>query len=238
MGKTTLSITGMHCASCSTVLTKALSKVQGVANANVNFSTAKATVEYDEKQANEQKLIDTIKAKGYGAHTGSGKNAEKEREYELFRLKILFSGSVFFSLPALIIGMLFMEDGLLFTGMHLPMAEYFLFVLATPVQFFIGWDFYKGMWKALKNKSANMDSLIAIGTSAAYFYSVYAVIAGIEGQYFEVSAVLITLVILGKLLEANAKGKTSEAIQKLMQLSAKTAIVLRNGKEVEIPIEE
>ncbi len=238
MGKTTLSITGMHCASCANVITKALLKTQGVTSANVNYSTAKATIDFDEKQANEQKLIDTVKSKGYGAHTGAGKNVEKEREYELFRLKVLFIGSVFFSLPALIIGMLFMEDGLLFTGMHLPMAEYFLLILATPVQFFIGWDFYKGMWTALKNKSANMDSLIAIGTSAAYFYSVYAVLTGLEGQYFEVSAVLITLVILGKLLEANAKGKTSEAIQKLMQLSAKTAIVLRNNKEIEIPIEE
>lgn len=238
MKKATLSITGMHCASCSTVLTKTLSKVSGVANANVNFSTAKATVEYDGTQADEQKLIEAVKAKGYGAYTGDGKKADKEREYELFRLKVLFIGSAFFSLPALVIGMLFMEDGLFFFGMHLPFAEYFLMLLATPVQFFIGWDFYKGTWKALKNKSANMDSLIAIGTSAAYFYSVYAIFVGLEGQYFEVSAVLITLVILGKLLEANAKGKTSEAIQKLMQLSAKTAIVLRNNKEIEIPVEE
>src|SRR3990172_6367428 len=238
MKKTTLSITGMHCASCSTVITKALLKTPGVTSANVNFSTAKATVDYDEKQTNEQKLIIVVKSKGYGAHHGGEKIAEKEREYELFRLKVLFTFSAFLSVPALIIGMLFMEDGILFTGFHLPLAEYFLLILATPVQFFVGWDFYKGMWKALKNGSANMDSLIAIGTSAAYFYSVYSVISGIEGQYFEVSAVLITLVMLGKLLEANAKGKTIEAIQKLMQLSAKTAIVLRKDKEVEIPIEE
>lgn len=238
MKNATLSITGMHCASCATVITKTLSKVPGVANANVNFSTAKATVEYDDAQADEQKLIEAVKAKGYGAYTGDGKKADKEREYELFRLKVLFIGSAIFSLPALIIGMFLMEDGLFYFGIHLPLAEYFLLILATPVQFFIGWDFYKGTWTALKNTSANMDSLIAIGTSAAYFYSVYAVFAGLEGQYFEVSAVLITLVILGKLLEASAKGKTSEAIQKLMRLSAKTAIVLRDGKETEMPVEE
>lgn len=236
--KSTISISGMHCASCAAVITKALLKTQGVTSANVNFSTAKATIDFDEKQVDEQKLVETIKSKGYGAHIGSGKGAEKEREYELFRLKVLFIGSVFFSLPALVIGMFLMKDGLLFIGFELPLAEYLLFILATPVQFFIGWDFYKGTYAALRNKSANMDSLIAIGTSAAYFYSVYSIFAGLEGQYFEISAVLITLVIMGKLLEANAKGKTSEAIQKLMQLSAKTALVLRDGKEIEIPVED
>lgn len=241
MKKTTLSITGMHCASCSAVLTKALLKTQGVASANVNFSTAKATVEYDEKHVDEQKLVEAVVSKGYGARIGIGgmnDGAEKEREHELFRLKIFFTASVGFSLPALIIGMVFMEDGLFFVGRHLPFAEYFLLVLATPVQFIIGWDFYKGMWNALKNRSANMDSLIAIGTSAAYFYSIYAVIAGLEGQYFEVSAVLITLVVFGKYLEAAAKGKTSEAIKKLMGLAPKIAIVLRDGREMQIPIDQ
>src|SRR3989344_813386 len=134
------------------------------------------------------------------------------------------------SIPALILSMFIME---------FPFREYLLWFLSTPIQFYIGWQFYKGTWSALKNKSANMDTLIAVGTSAAYFFSVYAILfAPEEHQYFEISAVLITLVLLGKYLEAKAKLRTSEAIKKLMTLGAKTATVIRKGKELKIPIEE
>lgn len=121
--------------------------------------------------------------------------------------------------------------------MGLPFKEYIVWALATPVQFYIGATFYKRAWHALKNKTSNMDTLIALGTSAAYFYSVFAIFYGGE-QYFEASAVLITLVVLGKYLETLAKGKTSEAISKLMQLGAKTATVIRNKKEIQVPLEE
>ncbi|MFA4887081.1 MAG: heavy metal translocating P-type ATPase [Candidatus Nanoarchaeia archaeon] len=241
MKKTVLMIKGMHCASCATLITKALAKAPGVKSANVNYSTAKATVDFDEKVVDEKKFIEVVKSKGYSAEVAGEFDPEEEKKRrirEISGLKKLFFLSALFSFPALAIGMLFMMDGLIFTGYELPYAKYILWILATPVQFYVGRDFYRGMWAALKNKSANMDSLIAIGTSAAYFFSVYAVLFGLEGQYFEVSAVLITLVLMGKYLEALAKGKTSEAIQKLMSIAPKTALVLRNKKEISIPLEE
>ena len=200
---TTLSIQGMHCASCATIITKALQKTAGVESANVNFSTAKAFVQYDDSQINEQKLMEIVKSKGYSA--GLPRTPEEDskiKEGEIARIKKLLLISITLSLPALIIGMLFMPDGIFYTGYHVLYAEYLLFILATPVQFYVGWSFYKGTWAALKNKTANMDSLIAIGTSAAYFFSVYSTFfADHASQYFEVSSILITLVVLGKFLE-------------------------------------
>ena len=136
--------------------------------------------------------------------------------------------------------MLFMADGLLFVGYEVLYGEYILFILATPVQFYVGWQFYKGAWASLKNYAASMDTLIALGTSAAYGLSVYAVFISPSkmGQYFEISAVLITLIILGRYLEALAKQKTGEAITKLIQLAPKQATVLRAGKELRIAIDD
>lgn len=232
---TTLKITGMHCASCVTLLTKALQKVPGVTSAVVNYNTEKATVTYDSAQAKEQDLLNAVKSKGYSAEVMQGNSSSREdflkkKELNGLRFKVILSA--IFATPALLVSMLF-EPG------TLPFQEYLLWLLATPIQFYSGWQFYKGTWTAMKNKSANMDSLIAIGTSAAYFYSVYAIIFNPEGhQYFEVAAILITLVLLGKYLEALAKRRTSEAISKLMRLGAKTATVIRNGKETDIPIEQ
>ena len=229
----TLKISGMHCASCSTILTKALQKVEGVQSAVVNYSTEKATVAFDPAQTQETTLIDAVEKKGYGAEVlgeGSYGREEKLREKEIKKLRTRLIISSALSLPALIISMFIMG---------LPYKEYFLWILTTPVQFYIGWPFYQGTWAALKNKSANMDSLIAIGTSAAYFYSVYAVLFTSGGhQYFEISAILITLVLLGKYLEAVAKGKTSQAIAKLVKMGAKTATVIRKGKEMKISIDD
>ncbi|MBI2582397.1 heavy metal translocating P-type ATPase, partial [Candidatus Woesearchaeota archaeon] len=229
----TLKISGMHCASCSTILTRALQKVEGVQSAVVNYSTEKGTVTYDPARTNEQNLIQAVQKKGYGAQVLGEENYAREeqlRKKEIQKLKSKLILSVALSLPALIISMILMD---------LPYREYFLWILSTPVQFYIGWPFYQGTWAALKNKSANMDSLIAIGTSAAYFYSVYVVLFnGGEHQYFEISAILITLVLLGKYLEAVAKGKTSQAIAKLVKMGAKTATVIRKGKELKIPIEQ
>ncbi|MBI1968787.1 copper-translocating P-type ATPase, partial [Candidatus Woesearchaeota archaeon] len=155
---------------------------------------------------------------------------EKLRQQEIRTLKNKVLLSSVLSFPALLISMFLSA---------LPYHEYLLWLLATPVQFYIGRPFYQGTWAALKNKSANMDSLIAIGTSAAYFYSVYAVLFTPDAhQYFEISAILITLVLLGKYLEAVAKGKTSQAIAKLVKMGAKMATVIRQGKELKIPIEQ
>ena len=242
MKKTTLSISGMHCASCANVLTRALQKVEGVQSAVVNYSTEKGMVEFDEIRTTEETLIETVKKKGYRATIFKAEHAHHEeilKEKEIGRLRRKVILSALLSFPALLIGMIFMDEGILFSGFELPFAEYLLFVLTTPVQFYVGKTFYIGTLAAFKNKTANIDSLIAIGTSASYFYSVAVVFFSVEGfQYFEVSAVLITLVLLGKYLEAIAKGKTSQAISKLMRIGAKTATVLRGKKEVKIPIEE
>ena len=226
----------MHCQSCVTIISRALSKEKGVKTAVVNFATEKAAIEFDPKVTDEAKLIQAIKNKGYDGRLAVETDLKKEetdRKKEI-RLKVIISA--LFAIPAFILGMFFMKN-------PIPFQDYIMWILATPVQFYVGWQFYQGAWAALKNKTSNMDTLIAMGTSAAYFYSVYVVLFAAKGhQYFEASAVLITLVVLGKYLEAVAKGKTSEAISKLMKMGAKTAMVIRrvNGKEKEfkIPIDD
>lgn len=243
--KTELKIGGMHCAGCANTIEKALCKVEGVTHAGVNFSTKKASVEHE--GVSDDRLKAAVNKTGYSAeladHSGHGSHAglrsEKEDQREIERYKHLFLMGTVFTLPALIIGMLLMEGSPLFIGFALPYAHYVLFALATPVQFYVAREFYKGTYIAAKNRSANMDSLIAIGTLAAYLYSTYLVFwAGSMEQYFETSAILITLVILGKYLEARARGRTSDAIQKLMELSPDTARVIRKGREETIAIED
>ncbi len=237
MEKTTLTIKGMHCASCAINISKKLNKISGVSNANVNFSTESATISYNKNKIKSSQFISLINRMGYktfhkSKHTK--KSSEDYQKLEFQKLEILFITSLIFSIPIFIIGMVFM-----WMGIMLPFQDYYLWILATPVQFVVGWQFYKGTWTAIKNKSANMDTLIALGTSAAYFFSVYAVLFNPSlGQYFETSAILITLVLMGKLLEAKAKARTSDAIKKLMGLSPKTAIVIRKGKEIRIKIDD
>lgn len=230
MKRTELAIGGMHCASCAILINRRLSKLEGVKSANVNYAAAKALVEFDEKKASEEMLVGAVKSAGYSATVGADKERERQtRLKEIADLKFLLIFSACLSAPAFLIGMFFME---------LPFRAIILFLLATPVQFFAGRSFYLGAWSALRNRTASMDTLIATGTSAAYFYSVGHLLGFVPEQYFEVAAVLITLVILGKYLEAIAKGKTSEAIRKLMGQAPKFAIVIRNGKEKRIPVSE
>ncbi|MFH0955709.1 MAG: heavy metal translocating P-type ATPase [Candidatus Falkowbacteria bacterium] len=236
--KTNLQISGMHCASCATLINKSLSGAPGVKSANVNYATAKASIEYDEKIIDENKLIDLIKKSGYSAEPlADGDSFEKQfaaQKKEIKKYRNNFFFSLIFAIPAFIIGMVFM-----WLSIEVPYSGFILMALATPVQFIIGWQFYRGTWMALKNKTANMDSLIAIGTSAAYFFSVYNVFFNAEqGQYFETTAILITLVVMGKMLESIAKGKTGDAIHALMNLSPKIATVLRNNQEEKIPVDQ
>jgi P-type Cu+ transporter len=226
--KVEINVEGMHCASCSNLITRALKKTPGVVNVNVNYASRKARVEYDETQTDEQKLVALITSKGYPSKIGSDPdNESRVREKEIADLRFLLIFSAAFAIPALLVGMVFMD---------LPYRMLILFLLATPVQFIAGKNFYLGAWSALKNRTASMDTLIAVGTSAAYGYSVSAMLGLVTDQYFETAAVLITLVLLGKYLEAIAKGRTSDAIRNLMGLTPKTATVLRDGREVEIPI--
>lgn len=246
--KKELEITGMTCAACSTRIEKGLNKLDGVIQANVNLALEKAAVEYNPSAVSVKELIQKVENLGYGAILKSEENQEetvdyRQKEIEKQQGKFIFSAIL--SLPLLwsMVGHFnFLED-----RVYVPdafMNAWVQLALATPVQFFIGKQFYVGAYKALKNKSANMDVLVALGTSAAYFFSLYwsfQTIGGYAhsvGLYYETSAVLITLILLGKLFEARAKGRSSEAIKKLMGLQAKTATVIRDGEEMEIPLEE
>jgi P-type Cu+ transporter len=243
IGKTVLNITGMSCAACSARIEKKLSRMEGVHTAGVNLTTEKATVEYDPNTVGVSDLIHAIESLGYGAEKAEeiSKDREREvREKEIQSLKYSLIASIILSSP-LLLDMIFAMSGLNVPLLH---SQYFQLAVATPVQFLIGWRFYRNAYFSLRSGSANMDVLIAMGTSAAYFFSLYNVffeaptVSGHKDLYFEAAAVVITLILLGKYLEAVAKGKTSEAIKKLMNLQAKTARVIRDGKETDIPVEE
>jgi Cu+-exporting ATPase len=214
---------------------KALNKLEGVTSANVNLSTNKAVVEFPSGVLEDSQIIEAIEKAGYKAEVERDVSSDREkelREKEIKSLKRSFIISAILTLP-LFSAMFFHMAG----QMNILTNGYFQWALATPVQFLIGARFYKGAYKSLRGGGANMDVLIAMGTSAAYFYSVYNIFAGVHEYYFEASAVIITLILLGKTFEAVAKGKTSEAIKKLMGLQPKTARVLKDGEEKEIPIE-
>ncbi len=214
---------------------KALNKLEGVTSANVNLSTNKAVVEFPSGILEDSQIIAAIEKAGYKAEIERDASSDREkelREKEIKSLKRSFIISAILTLP-LFSAMFFHMAG----QMNILTNGYFQWALATPVQFLIGARFYKGAYKSLRGGGANMDVLIAMGTSAAYFYSVYNIFAGVHEYYFEASAVIITLILLGKTFEAVAKGKTSEAIKKLMGLQPKTARVLKDGEEKEIPIE-
>ncbi len=237
MSKVTLQVSGMHCASCAIIIDKSIRKLQGIKESNVNFSTAKATIEFDETLTKTEDLIASVKKSGYAAELlAPGMDVEKQnklQKQELDQFRNTFLSSLVFAFPAFVIGMVLMP-----LGFEIPFAEFVLFALATPVQFIIGKQFYQGMIAALRNKTANMDTLIALGTTAAYLLSVYNILFNpAAGQYFETSAIIITLVVLGKWLEGIAKSRTSEAIKKLMNLAPKTATIIRNGKEQVVAVD-
>ncbi|MDZ5473886.1 heavy metal translocating P-type ATPase [Bacillus sp. 31A1R] len=244
--KVELGIIGMTCAACSTRIEKGLNKLEGVTKANVNLALETATIEYDPSSVNVSDMISRVEKLGYKASLKDEKKEDiediKARELETQKGKFIFS--LILSVPLLWA----MVSHFSFTSfIYLPemlMNPWVQLALATPVQFIVGKQFYVGAYKALRNKSANMDVLVALGTSAAYFYSIYLSILSIGSNehmvslYFETSAVLITLIILGKLFEVRAKGRSSEAIKKLMGLQAKTATIVRDGVELEVPLEE
>lgn len=246
--KATIPISGMSCASCSAKIEKTLNKLEGLTWAGVNFATGKATVEYFQSQLSLSDINKAIEDLGYkvvdtGTETVSGEDREREaRKRDIKILKTKFVVGIILSIP-------------LFLGSFeewFPWAPSFLnnhftlLILSTPVQFWVGSQFYRGFFMALKHKSADMNTLIAVGTSAAYLFSMavtffpsYFMVGGIEPKvYYDTAAIIVTLILLGRLLEAKAKGETSEAIKKLMGLQAKSARVIRDGKEVDIPIEE
>ncbi|KIV51742.1 ATPase P [Aneurinibacillus migulanus] len=241
-----LQLTGMTCAACANRIEKGLSKMPGVASASVNFALETAHVEYNPSEVSADDMIRKVEKLGYGASAKDEQTTENadHRQKEIKRQKQKFIVSAILSLPLL----WSMVGHFSFTSWiwvpDLFMNPWFQLILATPVQFIIGGQFYIGAYKALRNKSANMDVLVALGTSAAYFYSLYLTLKSVGSShhmvemYYETSAVLITLILLGKLFEALAKGRTSEAIKTLMGLQAKMALVIRAGEETMIPVEE
>ena len=243
--KMDLDVFGMTCAACSTRIEKVLNKMGGMKSATVNLATESATVEFNSAVLSVDQIIAKIQNLGYDAKEKVQREAkalQKEEEIHAKKRKLLLS--ILLSLPLLytMIGHSPWDTGLPMP--QLLMNPWFQLLLATPVQFWIGGQFYVGAYKSLKNKSANMDVLVALGTSAAYFYSLVEAIKTIGNPnymphlYFETSAVLITLILVGKLFEALAKGRTTEAISKLLNLQAKEATVIRDGEEIKIPIED
>ncbi len=226
----------MTCAACSARVEKVLSKMDGVTSVNINLALNKGTIEYIEGELTIEDFKNAVKKAGYRATEEIETNVDREKEArkkEIKTLKTLFIISTILALP------LFSAMFFHMAGYHTILSNgYFQLILATPVQFVVGYRFYKGAYHSLRGGGANMDVLVSMGTSAAYFYSLYNVIAGVPHYYFEASAVIITLILLGKLLEASAKGRTSEAIKKLIGLQAKTARIIRDGEEIDIPIEE
>jgi P-type Cu+ transporter len=259
--KTMLALEGMTCASCAMRIEKGLKKVPGVIDANVNFATEQATVTYDPAQTGLEQMVQKVEAVGYKATPQvastrqpvatratsevietSGMPAmsipqEDEqnlrRQAEIVRKRNLLILGIVLTLPVVILSMFFLN--------RFPGENYLLLVLTTPVWAIVGWEFHRGAINTLRHGSANMDTLISLGSTAAYIMSVVAtffpqVVGSIT--FYDTTALIVTLIFLGKYLEARAKGQTSEAIRKLIGLQAHTAHVLRAGQEVEIPIEQ
>lgn len=237
-------IKGMHCASCVRVTERALKKTPGVKDAVVNLATAKATVTYDKDKCTPEQLAVSIAKTGYTLEleekSETTQAAEKKKELQTLKNKVIIS---------LVLGGLILWGsfpGLMSTAPSFLHNAWLLLLLATPVQFWAGLDFYKATIPALKHRTANMDTLVALGTTVAYFYSAFVTVfpqviinLGLDPMpYFDVSTIVIGLILLGRYFEAKAKAGTSDAIKKLLGLQAKTARVVRDGKEVDIPIDQ
>jgi len=237
--KSIFPVSGMTCASCVARVERALSSVPGVVSANVNLASEKATVEYIEG-TEIASLRRAVKEAGYElgseAETLEDVSTASRREIRKIRNRFILAAVL----------------GLIILALSLPWSPsfggklYLLWALATPVQFWAGWRFYRGTWGALRHRTADMNTLVAVGTSAAYFYSVVAVLfpglfaaagRGVD-VYFDTAAMIIALILLGRFLEARARGQTSEAIKKLVGMQPKTALVVRDGNETEIPVDD
>jgi len=252
-----LPITGMTCAACAARIERTLSRAEGVDEASVNLATERATVRFDPAVTSAHNIIDAIRGAGYdaivpeqsGTSSPAGEDAQTVRrreEYEALRLRFWIAAML--ALPVLVMAMSHGRVAFL----DFPGAAWLQLFLTTPVVLFCGAQFYRGAWTALKHRAADMNTLIALGTGAAYVYSVAALLSpeifaapmsamksGTTMRppvYFEAAAVIIALILLGRMLEARAKGRTSEAIRKLAGLQSRNATVLRDGREIEVPV--
>jgi Cu+-exporting ATPase len=238
-----LPITGMTCTNCSANVERALNKkTQGVVQAAVNFATERASVDYLPDVISLQEIASAVEKAGYGAvipdDSADGADIEQAaRDAEIRDQTRKFIFGVVFALPLFVLSM-GRDFGLLGAWSHATWVNWLFWALATPVQFYTGSDYYINGFKSLRNKSANMDVLVALGSSVAYFYSLAVLLFPMAGGhvYFETAAVIITLIKLGKMLEARTKGKTGSAIRKLIGLQPKTAFIIEDGEEQEVPL--
>ena len=247
--KKSFPIVGMHCASCAKLIEGKLAKTAGVVSCAVNFGSESATVEIDRDSVRDKQslsmldedLAKAVEEAGYKAiltnnklQTTNTKSAEEQKEeikkQELKKLKAKVIVS------AILSSIIFLGSFPEWFGVSLN--PYVLWLLASPVQFWAGREFYLATWSGLRNRAASMDTLIAIGTTAAYGYSILSILGITKGTYFDTAAVIITLILLGRFLEAKAKAHTSDAIKKLLGLQAKTARLVREGGEIDVPIDE
>jgi P-type Cu+ transporter len=253
LNQATLALEGMTCASCAMRIEKGLKKVPGVIDAQVNLATERGTVTYNPQQVEIAQLVQKVEAVGYKAapvrqpaSSPSSSSLDqssmtvrqedeqsKRKATELIRKRTLLILGIILSLPVLVLSMFFMDR---FTGENI-----LLLVLTTPVWAIVGWEFHRGALNSLRHGSANMDTLVSLGSTASYLLSVLAtffpnLVGGIT--FYDTTALIVTLIFLGKYLEARAKGQTNDAIKKLIGLQARTAHVIRNGSEIELPIEQ
>jgi len=221
---------------------KALLALEGVESAAVNLITGKAIIRYIPTIISQKEIRVAVKAAGFEA-LELGANSEdaeaRARQHEIDQQRHLLLVGLLFTVPLFLLSMANDLGIIPMSISHAPWMNWVMLTLATPVQFYVGWQYYNGAYKSLRNGSANMDVLVALGSTAAYLYSLPVTFGLFRGHvYFETAAVIITLIKLGKFLEARAKGKTSEAIKKLMGLHAKQALVVRDGREITLPVED
>ena len=238
-----LPITGLHCENCASTITRHLKKMKGVLAADVSLATEYAAVTFDTSTLSEETIVNKIRDLGFDVVDEEEEDAARAKEFR--QQKIQFTCGVIFTLPLFLLSM-GRDFGIIGNWASAHWVNWLMFGLALPVQGYVAWDYYVGSIKALRNRSANMDVLVAMGASVAFLYSLAVTIALTAGEgerfgahvYFETAAVIITLIKLGKLLEARAKGKINAALKKLPQLSPKIACRLKNGEEQNIPIEQ
>ncbi len=250
-GDVDLPIQGLHDDADARRVQEAVSKIEGVLKANVSFATERASIEYLPTMVGQGELRRAIEAIGFKAIVAEGASSEDAeaiaREAEFAHQRRRLIGGLIFTIPLFLLAMLMDAASANLIMLPLVVMPFFMWsglgwvflALATPVQFFVGRDFYVGAWKAVKNRAANMDVLVVMGSSVAYFYSLGVLLNLYAGHiYFETASVIITLIVLGKYLEAKAKGRTSEALKKLIGLRAKTARIIRDTVELEVSIDD
>ena len=222
-----LPVSGMSCAACARTIENQLAATEGVTSAHVNFATSTATVEFDPAHAAVRNLVDAIEELGYGVP--QPEEQPEQEEYAALKRRLLWAAT--FAVPVVVLGMI---PAL----MHLAAMSWIQLALAAPVVFYAGAPFYRDAWVALRHRSANMNTLIALGTGAAFLYSLAVTLTGGHEVYYEAAAVIITLILMGRLLEARARGRASDAIRRLRELQPKTARILFGGAEQDVPIEQ